>query len=191
MLGEDFKLPRDQTTGEFIRPPPNGSRYWLEELNLLYVAVTRAQAVLVHSRDTWDYLRFLRQDQEEEGLTAPRSNPTAGDMSAQRRENETKWTVFEQQMTAVPDAEVTVETTPWPTGPPGNILALDTSQAPTDRNALINLWLRRLHPDRFLGKYRDRVSARMQQDGVKETCERLTRAIIQLREEWLKGSPQE
>lgn len=180
LLGRDYCFPTDHKTGNYIHPPDN-SRYWQEELNLLYVAVTRASETLLQSDTTWKYSEFLRNP-ERDPESAP-GNDRGIDLSSQRSENEANWVAFEERIRSDPVAAFTVEQIPWLEGSPGNPLALDEFMEPTELHAFVRRWLLCMHPDKFLNKYRGRI-ANGERGAAKAECEGYTQAVMELRKEF-------
>ena len=146
VLADDFRVPlRDEADmGEADFPFNDvNSPFWREELNILYVAVTRAKKTMWHSPDTWRLMLRLRGDPEL-------ANPEVANHNVYREQNERRWQDFTMDLPRV----VSVETVPWPRGcDDDNVLALDGLMQASEIAQQVRQWRKRLHPDKFFSKY--------------------------------------
>ncbi|CAE7566293.1 unnamed protein product, partial [Symbiodinium pilosum] len=158
--GEDGKI----LPYESIRKP-----YFQEELNILYVAITRAK-------------RWLRLSADVAKLLA--------DLDATVRKGDAaRWKLFEDELRFNQEFEVSAETVPFPKGPPHNILALPDSLTVEEAQRIIGEALLRWHPDKFLALLGDRVERDQQKPGgrLREKLGEVTRELLEMRKSYSLG----
>ena len=137
--GEDDKL----LPYESIQKP-----YFQEELNILYVAITRAKRCLRLSPEVAKLLADLGATPCEK-LNAPQGR--ADYLHETRVGDAARWKLFEKEVRQSQSFDITVETVPFPRGPEHNILALPDSLTVEEAQRLVSEALLRWHPDKFLG----------------------------------------
>ena len=146
-LASDFTMPYGEDDKllpyELIQKP-----YFQEELNILYVAITRAKRYLRLSPEVAKLLADLGATPSEK-LHAPQGR--ADYLHETRVGDAARWKLFEKEVRQSESFEITVETVPFPHGPEHNILALPDSLTMEEAQRLVSEALLRWHPDKFLG----------------------------------------
>ncbi|CAJ1341304.1 unnamed protein product [Effrenium voratum] len=193
MLGSDFKLPMEEEAdfGNWKLLPEYRLRrpHWQEELNVLYVAISRAQRFLRLSLEAAQFLALLGQQPRPRTSSAAKSSEDGAELAALRAGDEVRWANFEREALRT-DSELVVqeETVPWPRGGDENVLSLHEDLTQEEVQRLLQQALLRFHPDKFSAnpKWRARIPQRQLEAGsrLQQRLALTTRAILQLKRDW-------
>jgi len=189
LLGNDYSLPIDKHTGDLYPPERMQWPKVKEELNILYVAITRAKKRLHLSKGT-ETLIHLLQEKHSDNPDLEMGTEDELNLSDQRHRNEMNWEIFER---GEEGRKFTADSIPWPHSGGGdseNVLALDSVMSPSEIQAEIRKWRLRLHPDKFLPKFGSRVPV-VAHASVKAELTRHLGAIAALKLEFLPSEETE
>ena len=192
-IGQDFVYPVEE--GSLMSSKRMRKPYWQEELNIVYVAMSRAQHQLRLSEQLANFLLLLGQ--EPRVPPAPPSLDTQGELDNLRLQDAVRWQLFEQQAVtalaceATPRFEVTVETVPWPRGPQDNLLGMHEDLSQNDMRSILQLAVLRFHPDKFFVKWRRLIPEEERSRGSRLHVRLAVtiRAVLQLRKDWFGQAP--
>lgn len=191
-LARDFKLPvQVDEDGEHIGLMSDrelSRPRWQEELNILYVAMSRAQRRLRLSPEVARFLGFL--DFRKPDIAA---RPPAGEeqrLDELRLGDEARWQLFEKEVAGDEGFVASVASVPWPRGPEGNVLALHDGLPEHEVKRLFQLALLRFHPDKFLARWRAHIAVPQCKTGsdLYQRLADVTRQVLALKTDWAAAS---
>ena len=161
------------------------SPFWREELNILYVAITRTKTCIRLSADTWQFLLAIgfRSDSEDAEPILPLGS---SELKRVRKEDAVRWRLFEEECRNNKGFVIDHTCVPFPRGPSGNILALDDSYSAEDAQLTIATALLRWHPDKFMSRYGPWLQRGQDCPGsrLRQELARVTRKLVQLRRDY-------
>ncbi|CAE7604804.1 fbh1 [Symbiodinium sp. CCMP2456] len=179
-LASDFTMPYGEDEKllpyERIQKP-----YFQEELNILYVAITRAKRYLRLSPEVAKLLADLGATPSEK-LHAPQGR--ADYLDETRVGDAARWKLFEKEVRQSQSFDITVETVPFPRGPEHNILALPDSLTMEEAQRLVSEALLRWHPDKFLSQL---GRTGLASGSLREKLNAVTRELLNMRRSYSLG----
>jgi hypothetical protein len=145
-----------------------------DELNVLYVAVTRAKSKL---------LLIGRLSEFVEGLGSIDSVRASVSVAELRSQWEDKWIAFDNDQTEI----TSIDDIPWPSNLDDDSpsLLLDSRMSEDEQRQFLRKTMLRFHPDRFLPKFRRRFKSGVKglPESIKKRVEGLQRQIVDAKNE--------
>lgn len=189
-LAQDFCRPIDDETGELQPAERVRKPYFQEELNILYVAITRAKRLLRLSPDAEVLFGLLRDHGfvDDTPVHAPDTAISARmkELEAIREGDQVRWKLFEEAVKTDPKFVIDTSTVPFPRGPAGNVLALSDDMPIENAQQAIAQGLLRYHPDKFMGLFGAKVQPDQNGAGsrLRQKLAEVTRSLLQMRRDY-------
>lgn len=188
-LGSDYRLPTDEQDGGRVLLPENRYRRpgWQEEINILYVAMSRAQHRLRLSPEVAEFLLLLGQTPQAHVPSPEQTFAQMKDLESIRLGDEARWANFEEEALRNKLFVVDICSVPWPRGPADNPLALSNDMPDDDVKHALQRALLRFHPDKFCGRWWTsiRKEDRPKGSALQQKLAEVTRALIHMKADWL------
>jgi superfamily I DNA/RNA helicase len=155
-IHSDFPFERILETEEILTRPR-----LIDEINMIYVAVTRCKKNLFLSGSAHQFLDSQHAFDILPSLSDSRLSNVS--LESERSAWEGKWTRFDESHEPITAAAQI----PWPVGSSSeNPFSLDRNMTEEDQKSHVHKMLRRFHTDKFVPKYRTRME-KMDNDQLK------------------------
>jgi len=162
-IHDDFSFATLTLASDFLNKPR-----LCDEINLIYVAVTRAKKRVFLSEKARDFFEHINPDKHISSIS----------LHVMRRSLEESWRRFALSEDPI-ESEADI---PWPSGPnANNPFCLDREMSEQEQKSYMQQMFRRFHTDKFLPLYRERMED-INEEESRKIIEKLHQYLAKARE---------